>query len=159
MREKEVNKYYASYTESLEFAAETFSKLCKLVMRNIHKEMNFPISHEEYIILEIIHLNPGIIQLDIAKKLYIQRSYVGKLILKLEKMGLIRREQSIKGKGKIIMRTHITKDGFAIYKKIRKRIVTELSKHSDIELAEAQKMTKDLFDVVSSLSVAYNVKL
>lgn len=156
--QKQDKKQYI-YTESMEFAAEVLAKACKLVMREANKQVNSPVSHEEYIILETVHLNPGIIQLDLAKKLYIPRSYVGKLILKLEKKGFIRREKAIKGKEKIIMRTFITSDGINAYSKIKNWIQAEMNKHSDLELQQEDEVTKHIFKTVSFLIETYKIKL
>ena len=69
-----------TYNQSIEFAAELFTKALHEALRKIHKEMNFEINHEEYIILETIALNPGIIQIDIAKKIITKRSYICKFL-------------------------------------------------------------------------------
>lgn len=158
MKNKIIDKQYI-YTESMEFAAEILAKTCKLVMRDAIKQINSPVSHEEYIILETVDLNPGIIQLDLAKKLYIPRSYVGKLILKLEKKGFIRREKGIKGKEKIIMKTYITPEGITAYSMIKDWVLSEISKYSSMELQKADEMIKRIFETVSHLTETYNIKL
>ena len=108
-----------TYNQSIEFAAELFTKALHEALRKIHKEMNFEINHEEYIILETIFLNPGIIQIDIAKKIITKRSYVCKFLSRLESRGYIRRENAIRGTRQIIMKNYITKEGERVYTKVR----------------------------------------
>lgn len=152
---------YTTYTQSLEFAAEMLSKAIKEVMRKANKEMNFKVSHEECIILETIHLNPGIIQLDIAKKIFMQRSYVGKLLLKLEELGFIKREQSIKAKKKVVMKSYITESGVEAYNEVKNWILKEINKNSvsDEQRKRAKEVTKHIFEIVSYLIKEYDVKL
>ena len=127
---KKFDENYTTYTQSLEFAAELLTKAIKETMRKVDKEMNFKVSHEEYIILETVCLNPGIIQIDIAKKIFMQRSYVGKLLLKLEELGFITRTQSIKGKKKIVMKSYITDSGIEAYNEVKNWILKEINKKS-----------------------------
>ena len=68
------------YTNSVIFAAEYISRLYREYVRKMVKEHSFPISYEEYIILDTVYFNPGSIQMEIAKKICMQRSYLCKLL-------------------------------------------------------------------------------
>jgi len=152
-------KYPLSYTETLEFAAETLVRACKEAMRKVHKEMNFEISHEEHIILETIALNPGIIQLDIAKKLFMQRSYVCKLLTKFEKSGWIRKEAAIKGSKKTIMKIYCTEKGTEACSEVRKWIKSVIAKKSPERLLKARKTTDYLLQLTKELKERYKLRL
>ena len=158
---KKFDENYTTYTQSLEFAAELLTKAIKETMRKVDKEMNFKVSHEEYIILETVYLNPGIIQIDIAKKIFMQRSYVGKLLAKLEESGYIKRIQSIKGKKKVVMKSYITDSGNEAYNEVKDWILEEINKNSISEESRRQTkvMIKHMFEIVSYLSKEYDVKL
>ncbi len=158
---KKFDENYTTYTQSLEFAAELLTKAIKETMRKVDKEMNFKVSHEEYIILETVCLNPGIIQIDIAKKIFMQRSYVGKLLAKLEESGYIKRTQSIKGKKKIVMKSYITDSGIEAYNEVKNWILKEINKNSisDEQRKQTKEMIKHMFEIVSYLSKEYDVKL
>lgn len=158
---KKFDENYTTYTQSLEFAAELLTKAIKETMRKVDKEMNFKVSHEEYIILETVCLNPGIIQIDIAKKIFMQRSYVGKLLLKLEELGFITRTQSIKGKKKIVMKSYITDSGIEAYNEVKNWILKEINKNSisDEQRKQTKEMIKHMFEIVTYLREEYDVKL
>ena len=158
---KKFDENYTTYTQSLEFAAELLTKAIKETMRKVDKEMNFKVSHEEYIILETVCLNPGIIQIDIAKKIFMQRSYVGKLLAKLEESGYIKRTQSIKGKKKVVMKSYITDSGIEAYNEVKDWILEEINKNSISEESRRQtkEMTKHMFEIVTYLREEYDVKL
>ena len=72
------------YTSSIIFAAEYISRLYREYVRRIVKEHSLPISYEEYIILDTVYFYPGSIQMDIAKKICMQRSYLSKMLANLE---------------------------------------------------------------------------
>ena len=158
---KKFDENYTTYTQSLEFAAELLTKAIKETMRKVDKEMNFKVSHEEYIILETVCLNPGIIQIDIAKKIFMQRSYVGKLLAKLEESGFITRTQSIKGKKKVVMKSYITDSGIEAYNEVKDWILEEINKNSISEESRRQtkEMIKHMFEIVTYLREEYDVKL
>lgn len=158
---KKFDENYTTYTQSLEFAAELLTKAIKETMRKVDKEMNFKVSHEEYIILETVYLNPGIIQIDIAKKIFMQRSYVGKLLAKLEELGFITRTQSIKGKKKVVMKSYITDSGIEAYNEVKDWILEEINKNSISEESRRQtkEMIKHMFEIVTYLREEYDVKL
>lgn len=149
-----------TYNQSIEFAAELFTKALHEALRKIHKEMNFEINHEEYIILETIFLNPGIIQIDIAKKIITKRSYVCKFLSRLESRGYIRRENAIRGTRQIIMKNYITKEGERVYTKARNYFIKTFEEREnykeEIELIETTKNT--LFELSTKIKKDFNLK-
>ena len=92
---------YTQYNKTVEYAAEVLVKTFQEVSRRVHKQQNFEVTHEGYVILEIIYLNPGILQFEIAQQISMHRSYVCKFLSQLQKEDYIRREEHIKGKRKI----------------------------------------------------------
>ena len=155
MKRKEI-----SYNNSIEFAAELFTKALREALRKIHKEMNFEINHEEYIILETIALNPGIIQIDIAKNIITKRSYICKFLSKLEERGYIRRENAIRGTRQIIMKNYITKEGERVYKKVRDYFKDkfENSKFENEKIKIVEQTTDTLFKMAEEIKKEYNLK-
>ncbi len=150
---------YLSYTESIMFAAELLARACKESMRKLYKQMGFKIGHEEYIILEIICQHPGIIQFDIAKKLFMQRSYVCKMLIKLEETGYVRREAAIKGKRKAVTKFYLTEMGEAAYAEIREFIMGLISKSPKECMKKRIEMTEYMLNLTEKLRVDYNLKL
>jgi DNA-binding MarR family transcriptional regulator len=154
MKDKQI-----TYNESIEYAAEYLTKAMQEAIRKIHKEQLFPISHEEYIILEAIYLSPGIIQIDIAQKILMQRSYVGKLLNKLEDLGYIERIQNIKGKRQIIYKNYLSETGVQLYKKINEFVTNETCrKTSQSERNEAKYITSKLIEIADKIKDFYCLK-
>jgi DNA-binding MarR family transcriptional regulator len=148
-----------SYNKSIEYAAEYLTKAMQEAIRKIHKEQSFPISHEEYIILETISLYSGIIQIDIARKILMQRSYVGKLLNKLELLGYIERKKEIKGKKQTIYRNYLTEKGQKLYNNIRDIIISETHRlTSNQEREEALYITEKLIEIADKIKESYSLK-
>ena len=76
-----MKKKYVPFNKSIVYAAELMTKAFKEAARKFHKDMNFEINHEEFIVLESIYTNPGIIQINIAKNILMKRSYVCKKVV------------------------------------------------------------------------------
>jgi DNA-binding MarR family transcriptional regulator len=148
-----------TYNESIEYAAEYLTKAMLEAIKKIHKDQTFSISHEEYIILETIYLNPGIIQIDIAQKILMQRSYVGKLLNKLETLSYIERKQEIKGKRQIIYKNYLTEQGKNLYQRINEFIINETCRiTSPDEREEAKYITTKLLEIAKKIKHSYNLK-
>ena len=153
-----MNNDIMNYNNSLEYAVEYFSKAIQETIRAFHKKHGFPISHEEYIILETIHLSPGIKQIDIANKILMQRSYVGKLLNKLAELKYIERKAEIKGKRQIIYKNYLTKNGEKLYLSINTSIVNEVIKVTTNEQREdAYILSKKLIDLANKLKEDSNL--
>lgn len=128
-----------NYKNSLEVVAIRLSKVLNEAFRKLHKECHFNLSHEEFTILEVIKSEPGIIPIEIARKISMQRSYVCKLISKLEKDGYVKQEKGIRGKKQVIIKNYISEKGEKEYKNILEIItqryltVTNKNERQDIE--------------------------
>jgi DNA-binding MarR family transcriptional regulator len=147
-----------TYNKSIEYAAEYLTKAMHESIRKIHKEKNFPISHEEYIILETIFISEGIIQIDIAREILMQRSYVGKLLNKLEKLGYVERRKEIKGKKQIIYKNYLTENGNKLYQEIRDIVISETHKLTSInERKEALYITDKLIEIADKIKKFYKL--
>jgi DNA-binding MarR family transcriptional regulator len=148
-----------TYNESIEYAAEYLAKAMQEAIRKIHKEQSFSISHEEYVILETIYLTPGIIQIDIAQKILMQRSYVGKLLNKLETLKYIERKREIKGTRQVIYKNYLTDAGKELYKQISEFVVNEIYRiTSEKERIEAERITSKLLDIANKIKEHYSLK-
>ena len=147
------------YTNSIIFAAEYISRLYKEYVRKIIKEHNLPISYEEYIILDTVYFNPGSIQMEIAKKICMQRSYLSKLLAKLEDGGYITREEKIKGKRQVVITIYITKKGEEIQQRMYSTVIDSLMSKQHLDLDRMQKISKELFKICEEGTKNFNLKL
>ncbi len=147
------------YTNSIVFAAEYISRASKEYVRKIIKDYNFLIGYEEYIILDTVFFYPGCIQMEIAKKVCMQRSYLCKLITKLEDIGLIAREKKIKGKRQVVLAVYITQEGEELYKEMHSVFKKELLNKQIVDAEKLKEITKELFKMGDDLVSNFNLKL
>lgn len=147
------------YTDSIVFAAEYISRVSKEYVRKIIKDNNFPIGYEEHIILDTIYFYPGCIQMEIAKKVCMQRSYLCKILTKLEEDGLIKREKKIKGKRQVVMAVYITPKGEEIYKKMHVVFRDEVLNKQIVDVEKVSEITKELFKMGDKFVNTFNLKL
>lgn len=154
-----MKKNYIPFNKSIIYAAELMTKAFKEAARKFHKDMNFGINHEEFLVLEAIYTNPGIIQINIAKNILMKRSYVCKFLALLEEKGYISRKQAIRGKRQIIMENYITPEGEAVYKKVVSYLENELDKKAnEYNMEDLQKMTETMFDLAARIKKESNLK-
>lgn len=149
---------HTPYTKTVIFASELIAKTFTEAVRHIFKDMNLGINKEEFIILESIYLNPGIIQLDIAKSIVMKRSYVCKFLGELEEKGYITRKNTIKGKRQVIIKNYITPEGQNVYEKAQKFINEMKRKMSDKDICEIDKFTELAFALAVKIQKIYNLK-
>jgi len=105
------------YTQTLPYELELTSRVLHEAMRCFFELNNFPVSQEEFIILDCLYINPDIIQMELARIILKGRAHTGKFLKSLEKKKLITRTPAKQG-SKIVMQIRITKTGQELYKKI-----------------------------------------
>lgn len=147
------------YTSSIIFAAEYISRVYKEYVRKIVKEHNLPISYEEYIILDTVYFYPGSIQMEIAKKICMQRSYLCKLLTKLEDGGYITREKRIRGKRQVVITIFITPKGEEIQKKMYSLVIDTITSKQHLDLDKMNEISKVLFKICDEGTKNFNLKL
>ena len=90
------------------------------------KQNKFPITHDEFVILDCLSIYPDIIQIELAKMILKGRAHTGRFLMALEKKGFVKRIPAKQGT-KLIMKLSITPEGLEIYKKVNK----EIDRHID----------------------------
>ncbi|MCD8377156.1 MAG: MarR family transcriptional regulator [Candidatus Gastranaerophilales bacterium] len=154
-----MEKKYIPYSESVMYAAGLITKAAGEIARKIYKKMDFGINHEEFLILETIYLNPGIIQINIAKNILMKRSYVCKFLNQLEEKKLIRKENAIRGKRQVIIENYITDKGEETYLKAKNFIENSIIEKSDnYDYDEVRKVTAVLLNLTAKLKKDFNLK-
>lgn len=154
-----MNEKRLPYTNSIVFAAEYISRASKEYVRKIIKDYNFPIGYEEHIILDTVYFYPGCIQMEIAKKVCMQRSYLCKILTKLEEADLIKREKKIKGKRQIVLSVYITPKGEELYKRMHSVFKKEILNKQIVDTEKINEITKELFKMGDNLVNTFNLKL
>ena len=77
------------YTKTLPYELELTSRVLHEATRCFFELQKFPISQEEFIILDCLYINPNIIQMEIAKLILKGRAHTGKFLKSLEEKKLI----------------------------------------------------------------------
>ncbi len=111
----------SQYTEGMFFQIRITSRYLTLMGNQAFEKLNFPISFEEYIILDIIAYNENICHRDIAKMLLRDRSNIGKIVTNLENKNLIKIIPDIRN-NRSIKKLKITEAG----KKLCNKMYTKL---------------------------------
>ena len=152
-------KEHIPYTDSIVFAAEYMVRACREYAKKAIKDNNLPLNYEEYLILDVVCANPGLIQMEIAKKIFMQRSYLSKLLTALEEQNYIKREQSIKGKRQVVMSIYITKQGEKICSEMKNVFRNQILKKILIDHSKMEKVKDELFEIGDKLVQTFNLKL
>ena len=100
------------YTKTLPYELELTSRVLHEATRCFFELQKFPISQEEFIILDCLYINPNIIQMEIAKLILKGRAHTGKFLKSLEEKKLITRTP-VKQGSKIVMQIKITDKGLS----------------------------------------------
>lgn len=106
-----------NYTKTLPYELDLTSRVLHEVMVSFFKKNNFPITLEEFIILDCLSINPEIIQMQLAKITLKGRGHTGKFLKSLEDKNLISRLPVKKG-SKVVVKIEITSEGKALYEEM-----------------------------------------
>lgn len=111
------------YTNSLPYELALTSRVLHEAMDMFFKNNDFPVSPDEYIILDCLYTHPDIIQMELAKMILKGRAHTGKFLKSIEEKKLIIRTPVLQS-SKIVMRIEITAQGLEIYKEINKTVTS-----------------------------------
>ncbi len=145
------------YTQSLPYELELTSRVLHEAARCFFEINNFPVSQEEFIILDCLYMNPGIIQIELAKLIMKGRAHTGKFLKSLEQKGFIARTPKDQG-SKIIMESTITPQGLEIYKKINTALDRHISTTSTYSSIDVQGVIKILRLIRDDAKEKFNIK-
>ena len=111
----------ATYNEGMFFQIRLTSRYLTLMGNQAFEKLNFPISFEEYIMLDTIAYNEGICNRDLAKKLLRDRSNVGKTVSNLEEKKLIKIIPDIRN-NRTIKKLKVTESGIKLCNQMYTRL-------------------------------------
>lgn len=118
---------FTHYINSLPYALESTSRVIQEAITKDFKSDNICISHEEFVVLDTIYCYPGILQIELAKKVLKTRAHTGKFLNVLEEKGLVRREKGVKGSRQTILLNYLTEKGELLHKEIVEKIKTYIN--------------------------------
>lgn len=144
--ENKASEYkFEHYTESLFYDIEFTAKYIKRMGYNRCNELNMGISPEEVLALDIILLNPGICQRDLAKKLLKDRAGTGRVLLQLEAKEFVERFVDTKG-NRLVRKMKLTPKGEEMLTIATNKLAPYAQKTAKAFSDENKKQLKELLN-------------
>ena len=116
-----MSKAIEGYIKSWLYNLDLTSRLTHEVAKQFFEKNKFPINLDEYIILDTLLENPGILQLKLAKLILKGRAHTGRFLMGLEEKGYIKRIPSKKGE-RLVMKSEVTEKGKLLHNEIANKI-------------------------------------
>lgn len=147
---------FSHYTESIFYEVEFTAKYIKKMGYNYCNELDMGVGPEETLALDIIYLNPGICQRDLAKKLLKDRAGTGRILLQLEAKGFVERFVDTKG-NRLVRKMKLTPSGEKMLKLVTEKFAPLAKKIRKAFIAEKGEQLKNLLCEMRTI-LADNVK-
>lgn len=136
---------FEHYTQSIFYDLEFTTKYIKRMGYNYCSELNMGVGPEELLALDIIYLNPGICQRDLAKKLLKDRAGTGRVLLQLEAKGFVERFVDTKG-NRLVRKMKLTESGENMLGLATEKIKPYVKKLKEAFSEEDKNQLKNLLD-------------
>lgn len=140
------------YTESIFYQIQLTARYIKIMGANHIDKIGLDLSSEELLALDIIYLNPGICQRDLAKELLKDRAGTGRVLLSLEAKQLVERFVTTKGK-RLVRNMKLTQKGEDYLKLAHEKLIPSIEKLKKIfteeEVSELKRMLDKLRHTLS----------
>ena len=147
---------FKHYTESVFYELEFTAKYIKRMGYNYCNELDMDIGPEETLALDVIYLNPGICQRDLAKKLLKDRAGTGRVLLQLEAKGFVERFVDTKG-NRLVRKMKLTQSGVEMLKLATEKFIPLVKKMKTDFSPEKGEKLKNLLKELRTI-LAENVK-
>src|SRR5574344_956481 len=131
------------YSETLYFDIKQTAKYCKMLGLQLFSQLNYSITPEEWVVLDIVSKTPDICQRDLAKNLLKDRANTGRLLDSLEKQEMIKRIVDVKN-NRLVKRIVLTEKGYDDLQRINKELEPIFDKVSEKFSKEETRQTKQL---------------
>ena len=146
------------YTQSLPYELELTSRVLHEAARCFFEQNNFPVSQEEFIVLDCLYMHPDIIQIELAKLILKGRAHTGKFLKSLESKKMIERSPAKQG-SKIIMKISITQKGHDIYQMISEALDKHIQESNPgYEVEKIKEVINVLQSIRKETVSRFNVK-
>ena len=119
------------FTDSIYYQIELTAKYCRSLGTQIFTKLDIPITLDEFSALDVIMLNEGICQRELAKLILKDRANTGRILNILEEKGLIERFADTKNK-RLVRKMRLTDKGKDVVKNATLRVRKQLNQVSNI---------------------------
>lgn len=148
----DTKEIFEHYTESTFYAIELTSKYIKRMGLNYFNKIHMEISPEEFLALDVIMLNPGLCQRDLAKEILKDRAGTGRILLSLEAKGMVERFVATKG-NRLVRTMKLTPKGEETRKKCESILTPSIlkirEKFTEKDSEELKRILKKLRKILS----------
>ena len=134
------------YTKTLPYELELTSRVIHEATKCYFEQCNFPITPEEFIVLDCLYLKPDIIQIDLAKMILKGRAHTGRFLKSLEEKKLMERKP-VRQSSRTVTKNIITPDGLKLYKKMCAEIdkyIQETNPQLNIQINDVIKILQEI---------------
>lgn len=131
------------YTESMFYQFEQTAKYCRYLGAQVFQKLNMPVTPDEFSALDVIMLNEGICQRELAKIILKDRPNTGRILDLLEKKGYVERFVDTKN-NRLVKRIKLTDIGKAVTEDTSNKLRDYISNLSKVFSDEDKEKLKDL---------------
>ena len=131
------------YTDSIFYQFEQTAKFCKHLSMQVFQKLEMPVTPDEFYALDVIMLNEGICQRELAKIILRDRPNTGRILDSLEEKGYIERFVDTKN-NRLVKRIKLTEDGEVVAKETSNKLRDYIAKIPKVFSDEDKENLKDL---------------
>ena len=131
------------FTDSIFYQFEQTAKYCKFLGTQVFSKLGMPVSPDEFSALDVIMINEGICQRELALLILKDRPNTGRILDSLEKKGYIERYVDMKN-NRLVRRIKMTDSGKKIANETSERLREYISKLPKILSDEDKDTLKEL---------------
>ncbi|MCM1338658.1 MAG: MarR family transcriptional regulator [Muribaculaceae bacterium] len=133
------------YTDSIFYQFEQTAKYCRYLAVQVFQKLSMPVSPDEFYALDVIMINEGICQRELAKIILKDRPNTGRILDSLEEKGYVERFVDTKN-NRLVKRVKITESGKTITEETSNKLRNYISNLPKIFSVEDKDKLKDLIE-------------
>lgn len=131
------------YTESIFYQFEQTAKYCRYLGVQVFQKLNMSVTPDEFSALDVIMLNEGICQRELAKIILKDRPSTGRILDSLEKKGYVERFVDTKN-NRLVRRVKLTDIGKTVTEDTSNKLRDYISHLPKVFSDEDKEKLKDL---------------
>ena len=131
------------YTESIFYQFEQTAKYCRYLGVQVFQKLNMSVTPDEFSALDVIMLNEGICQRELAKIILKDRPNTGRILDSLEKKGYVERFVDTKN-NRLVRRVKLTDIGKTVTEDTSNKLRDYISNLPKVFSDEDKEKLKDL---------------
>ncbi|MBQ2645275.1 hypothetical protein IJG14_06870 [bacterium] len=143
---------FENYSETIFYQISLTARYQKLLILDYFSQIGLDMNPDEFLALDIISINPGICQRDLAKEILKDRAGTGRILLSLEAKGLVERFVTTKG-NRLVRSMKLTETGEKALKKAQEKLMPSILKMKELfpqeDVDELKKMLNKIRSVLS----------